>query len=125
MITDLHVHLDFAHYRFPATTNTFTINPSPGSKFKLSNENCMLFVNSTYISPDRYSASGGTFTLLDPSDKFLKGKLALVVYGYEKTPDPDPELMEGDLNDIIYFTEKKVISVNRKVTYNIPYISRN
>ena len=122
-ITDLHVHLDFAHYRFPATTNTFTMTLDPSSKFRLSNENCMLFVNSTYISPDRYSVSGGTFTLLDPDDKFLKGKLALVVYGYEKLPDPDPELMEGDLNDIIYFTERKTISVTRQVTYNIPYMT--
>ena len=115
------MHLKTDYMSFNPKTNTKSINV-PTNYFhniKLSKNNCIVFMNSTYIDPERYTIVNNVFSMTDGTT-IPKGREVLIWFAYEEISYAQKEV-EVDIMDVIKFDDREVAIRNGATRYGIPY----
>ena len=86
--------------------------------FGLTEENSMIFVNSTYYEPERYKIQDNKIILLD-NTKFLKDVEVVAIFVREEKESKYD--LDGDAQDVIVFQDIDVPVRNNDNRYYIPY----
>ena len=115
------MHLKTEYMSFNPKTATKSINV-PTNYFhniKLSKSNCIVFMNSTYIDPERYTIVNNVFSMTDGTT-IPKGREVLIWFAYEEISYAQKEV-EVDIMDVIKFDDRELPIRNGATRYTVPY----
>ena len=115
----MHLKTDYMSFNPKADTKSINVPTNYFHKIKLSTDNCIVFMNSTYIDPERYTIINNVFTMTDGTI-IHKDREVLIWFAYEEINYSQKET-EIDIMDVVKFDDRDVAIKNGVTRYNIPY----
>lgn len=80
-----HATTEYMYYRPTKNCTSFHLPTNYYHRLKLSKENTMLFINTTFMHPDRYDIVDNEVILTNNDDIFYKDKSIIIVIAYSRT----------------------------------------
>ena len=115
----MHLKTDYMSFNPKTNTKSIKVPTNYFHNIKLSKDNCIVFMNSTYIDPERYTIVNNVFSMTDGTT-IPKGREVLIWFAYEEISYAQKEV-EVDIMDIIKFDDREVAIRNGATRYSIPY----
>ena len=115
----MHLKTEYMAFNVKTDTKSLSVPTNYFHNIKLSKDNCIVFMNSTYIDPERYTIINNILTMTDgtiiPKDREVVIWFAYKVISYAQKD------MEVNIMDVVKFDDRDVAIKNGVTRYNIPY----
>lgn len=115
----MHLKTEYMTFNSKANTKSLSIPTNYFHNVKLSKGNCIVFMNSTYIDPERYTIVNNILTMVDGT-VIPKGREVVIWFAYEIISYAQKET-EINIRDVIKLDDRDVPIRNGATRYNIPY----